>query len=321
MTDLFEAIDSYMMEVDRLFSVQRKLHGGKVVTGPSSDELLLIHEFIGDSVKQRALPGVFGCYELTDDGNPYVTYLLCLLPYINAIASAVAGPRENALVTPSGKMIVFATTTGAMQAKAELNYNSLFPGVPVQFVTWGDLVRIDRLPISSDLSRPSLDRMFIIGDMDFEPGNDVCQMLSGDGVIRHQEIVQKIKEWAGNASIDMITFHRQSWRGAIDLTSLRTIPRKVIERKPVIPPSSCFIATACCGSPDHPAVEILRCFRDKRLRHHLIGPGLIALYERCSPPIARAIRSRYWARQVTRRLLVIPLSRWASRKLSRHPGK
>lgn len=74
---------------------------------------------------------------------------------------------------------------------------------------------------------------------------------------------------------------------------------------------ACFIATAACGSPAHPDVEILRDYRDRVLVPHALGGAVIQLYQWVSPPIAAAIRSRPWARKLVRRTIVGPLARWA----------
>jgi TPR repeat protein len=74
---------------------------------------------------------------------------------------------------------------------------------------------------------------------------------------------------------------------------------------------ACFIATAACGSPAHPDVEILRDYRDRVLVPHALGCAFIQVYQCVSPPIAAAIRSRPWARQLVRRTIVCPLARWA----------
>ena len=53
--------------------------------------------------------------------------------------------------------------------------------------------------------------------------------------------------------------------------------------------STCFIATAAYGTPDHPDVMLLRDYRDKQLRSHWLGQLLIFCYERTSPWIAQRI--------------------------------
>jgi TPR repeat protein len=74
---------------------------------------------------------------------------------------------------------------------------------------------------------------------------------------------------------------------------------------------ACFIATAACGSPAHPDVKILRDYRDRVLVPHALGGTVIRVYQRVSPPIAAAIRSRPWARTLVRGTIVGPLARWA----------
>ena len=51
----------------------------------------------------------------------------------------------------------------------------------------------------------------------------------------------------------------------------------------------CFVATAAYRSPLHPAVRLLRDFRDRRLLTNGIGRAFVAAYYRWSPPAARAI--------------------------------
>jgi uncharacterized repeat protein (TIGR01451 family) len=66
---------------------------------------------------------------------------------------------------------------------------------------------------------------------------------------------------------------------------------------------SCFIATAAYGSPAERHVAALRQFRDRVLRRSAAGRAFIAWYYEHSPPIARYISTRPWARAATRALL------------------
>lgn len=70
--------------------------------------------------------------------------------------------------------------------------------------------------------------------------------------------------------------------------------------------SNCFIATAACGTPDHPLVQILRDFRDRSLVGNKLGRGIVRLYDHFSPPAAVWISARPLARHVVRTLVVRP---------------
>ncbi len=73
----------------------------------------------------------------------------------------------------------------------------------------------------------------------------------------------------------------------------------------------CFVATALYGSPSHPAVALLRTWRDTHLAPGARGRramrGLVALYARLGPPLARAVGRRPALATVLRRGLVGPL--------------
>ncbi len=285
---MIEELKAYEAALDKLFSVRRALSDGTPVSGPSPEERVLMAEFISDTVRQRALPGFLGCYELNEAANPYVTYLLCLRPLIEAMA------RER------GESVVWAVTSSAMKAKASLNDISLSVMSSVQFVDWGDLAELARQPTKA------LSKIFVIGDMDFEPGNSRQQLSSSDGIVGHAETLKLINQWARNERVNMLLFHRTGWNAAVDVRALKNIERK----------SGCFIATACCDSVDRPAVHVLCRFRDERLSRHPLGRSFVRLYEKVSPPVADLIRSRSWARELVRSLLVYPLSRWAAGRLA-----
>ncbi len=77
----------------------------------------------------------------------------------------------------------------------------------------------------------------------------------------------------------------------------------------------CFIATAAYGSPAAPVVVTLRAYRDSVLSLSTRGLALIGVYERLSPPIARAISRSRALRWLVRACVVAPAARIAARRL------
>jgi hypothetical protein len=65
----------------------------------------------------------------------------------------------------------------------------------------------------------------------------------------------------------------------------------------------CFIATAAYGSYSEPHVLTLREFRDNVLCKSVFGRLFIRLYYHTTPPIARMIESREFAKKVVRAIL------------------
>lgn len=65
----------------------------------------------------------------------------------------------------------------------------------------------------------------------------------------------------------------------------------------------CFIATATFGTPMAKEVAILIMFKDRYLLNNKLGYNLVRFYYKVSPPIARYIKRREWARNAVRILL------------------
>lgn len=69
-------------------------------------------------------------------------------------------------------------------------------------------------------------------------------------------------------------------------------------------PGFCFVATAAYGSYQEPHVQVLRQFRDRYLTTNAVGRRATELYYRVSPPLARFVAARPWARGATRVMLL-----------------
>jgi hypothetical protein len=103
------------------------------------------------------------------------------------------------------------------------------------------------------------------------------------------------------------------WNGANAMTLVMTDDMSVRARytmynppppPPPPPPEGCFIATAAYRSPLHPAVGLLREFRDRRLLTNGAGRALVEAYYRWSPPAAKVISGSGVLRLLARVLLV-----------------
>ena len=77
--------------------------------------------------------------------------------------------------------------------------------------------------------------------------------------------------------------------------------------------SSCFIATACYGTPDAYQVAALRQFRDSHLMPYRAGRRFVAWYYRTSPPLADLLRRHPSWRWAVRTFFVAPLAALARR--------
>lgn len=63
--------------------------------------------------------------------------------------------------------------------------------------------------------------------------------------------------------------------------------------------SACFVATACCGTPNSETVLTLRLFREDYLKKHEIGRLFVKKYYQFSPRIADYIRHHKYARRIS----------------------
>ena len=73
----------------------------------------------------------------------------------------------------------------------------------------------------------------------------------------------------------------------------------------------CFIATAAYGSPFAEEVQVLREFRDKRLKNNFFGLLFVWFYYKVSPPIAKIVEGNRFFKKIVRKSLrpVVKLTR------------
>jgi len=76
---------------------------------------------------------------------------------------------------------------------------------------------------------------------------------------------------------------------------------------PAAPITGCFIATATYGTESAVQIDVLREFRDTVLLPNRLGAGLVSLYYRTSPPLARFISGHDVLREATRVGVVDPI--------------
>lgn len=236
-------------------------------------------------------------FRFPEEADFYEEILLGTWPYLKAHAAA------------RGKSLVWAATTGEMAAKAENNWRRLlWMEANPEFITWGDLAQVDR-------HKPGiLKSVMIVGDVDFEPGNDVRQMSSGNGMLRHEAILQFIRRLACEPERDLVLLHREDWNSAFDPAEMIQLAEHPSAENTTEAgkqnSGGCFIATACCDSLADPLVQDLQRFRDEVLMAHAPGRVLAAAYAQLSPPVADWIARRRWVRTLVRSTIVQPLA-WA----------
>lgn len=90
-------------------------------------------------------------------------------------------------------------------------------------------------------------------------------------------------------------------------------PEFITPKEPV-----CFIATATYGSPLAPEIQILREFREYKLRPSASGQKFISLYEKYSPPFADWLSGQPFARLIVRQFLLSPMI-WIIKHIIKSP--
>ncbi|MFP4499309.1 MAG: CFI-box-CTERM domain-containing protein, partial [Vulcanimicrobiota bacterium] len=92
---------------------------------------------------------------------------------------------------------------------------------------------------------------------------------------------------------------------------LEELKNKTIEIKEKgMKEKKCFIATATFEDTDHPVVEKLRNFRDRKLNKTMPGRLFVGFYYLVGPPLARFMKKNIWAGKISR-----PVLTWLSNLL------
>jgi hypothetical protein len=273
---------------------------GKPVGGMTDLEMGIVLQFtlkmaaIGSGVTRIAL-------ELPAGARKHVVVYAGILPLIKADAER------------TGRSILYLAPNSNTEAGAKLEFNAMFPftlGTSVEFNTWEALEPLFQYGYKTN----PLQGFWIIGDLDTpEPLHPDRKAPNIDHAYLDRLIAAKCS--AANrvlrdGSCPCLMIHQEGQH------SLIKFPPQ-FSSKPAAK-STCFIATAACGSPHAEEVELLRGFRDDVLAPRTLGRVAVAVYERCSPPLAGWIAARPAMRKAVRGLLIRPLARMLGGKCSRN---
>ena len=210
----------------------------------------------------------------------HVVLFGCLLPLIEADAQR------------SGRNLVYLASTGNAEAGAKLEFNAMFPftlNTRMEFNTWEAL----QPRPENGFKTIDLKSFWIIGDLDLDPAP---QSLSGVFATRSAAVQRVLRDGA----CPVLMIHQEKYESLVGFPP--SFSSKAAK-------GGCFIATAACGSPYAPEVDLLRGFRDQVLAPSAPGRAFIRLYERFSPPLANWIAGKPAMRTAVRKLLIRPLAR------------
>lgn len=104
---------------------------------------------------------------------------------------------------------------------------------------------------------------------------------------------------------------------------LKKLDPNYVQPNPQKQSPGCFVVTATMGNEGHPAVSLLRTFRDELLIKSGTGAASVALYYKYGPKVASRIENSLAARSVSYFFVVVPavcvasIALWLSRKLRR----
>jgi hypothetical protein len=266
---------------DRLETLECKDQFGKPITGLNPAELAAMFDFTSRIVGKGDAP-IRCALELTPDVRKYVLLYASLLPLIKSEAER------------TGRQILFLAADGNREARARNEFRGMFAvtlGTSVTFGTWDQIEAIPENGFKQKDIRP----FWIIGDVDLD--RPLAAHYSTDA--KNKAINRVLNDGA----CPVLLLHQKGE------TSILGFPPRFND-KPAS--KACFIATAACGSPYAPEVELLRGFRDEVLAPRVLGRAFVALYERCSPPLARWIAGHALLRKAVRGVVIRPLA-WVVR--------
>lgn len=132
----------------------------------------------------------------------------------------------------------------------------------------------EKLRLDVDAAQRSLDYQY--GRKAAEDHVETFNMLEKGGKLTSQKVVSDIKTGAGNMRLE-------SKSG-----------------------TTCFVATAAYGDPDHGDVAFLRQYRNKTLKKSALGRIFIALYWKVGPSLAEPV-IKYKTLQLTVRCMISAL--------------
>jgi hypothetical protein len=266
---------------DRLEALACKDQFGKPITGLNPAECRAMFDFTSGTVGKGDAP-IRYALELEPDVRKYVLIYASLLPLIKSDAER------------TGRQILFLAADGNREARAQNEFRGMFAvtlGTHVKFGTWDE---IEAKP-ENGFKQTDIRPFWIIGDVDVE--RPLAAHYSTDA--KHKAINRVLNDGA----CPVLLLHQKGE------TSILAFPPRFND-KPA--GKACFIATAAYGSPYAPEVELLRSFRDDTLAPRVLGRVFVALYERCSPPLARWIAGHALLRKGVRSVVIRPLA-WAVR--------
>jgi len=253
---------------------------GKPITGLNPAEFAAMFDFTTLIAGKGEAP-IRCALELESGVRKYALLYAALLPLIKADAER------------SGRQILFLAAEGNREARAQNEFRGMCAvtlGTNIKFGTWD---QIEAIP-ENGFKQTDIHPFWIIGDVDVE--RPLSAHYSTDA--KNKAINRVLNDGA----CPVLLLHQKGE------TSVLSFPPRFNDK-----PASkggCFIATAACGSAYAPEVELLRGFRDRVLAPRAMGREIVALYERCSPPLAQSIAAHPGIRKAVRVLLIRPLA-WA----------